>query len=152
MKRQINFKKILSLLFCLVLIAAIALGTTACDNKNGASSSAPDTSYTASDTVKTVGEGTTEFSLLVTDKDGNSTAFKVKTDKKTVGDALLDLKLIDGEEGQYGLYIKSVNGITADYDIDGTYWAFYVNGEYASTGVDTTEITEGTAYSLKVEK
>ena len=47
--------------------------------------------------------------------------------------------------------MKTVNGITADYDTDGVYWAFYVNGEYASTGVDSTPITQGDAYSLKVE-
>ena len=41
---------------------------------------------------------------------------------------------------------------TADYDVDQTYWAFYVNGEYASTGVDSTKIEEGAAYSFKVEK
>ena len=43
-------------------------------------------------------------------------------------------------------------GITADYDVDQTYWAFYVNGEYAMTGVDSTAIEEGVAYSLKIEK
>lgn len=45
-----------------------------------------------------------------------------------------------------------VNGIIADYDVDKTYWAFYINGEYAMSGVDTTKIEEGAAYSLKVEK
>ena len=48
--------------------------------------------------------------------------------------------------------MKTVNGITADYDVDQTYWAFYVNGEYATSGADTTAIEEGAAYSFKVEK
>ena len=52
----------------------------------------------------------------------------------------------------YGLYIKSVNGIVADYDVDATYWAFYINGEYAMTGVEMTPIAEGDSYLLKVEK
>ena len=47
--------------------------------------------------------------------------------------------------------MKTVNGITADYDTDGVYWAFYVNDEYATSGVDVTEITEGDSYALKVE-
>ena len=38
-----------------------------------------------------------------------------------------------------------------DYDKDGTYWAFYINGEYASTGVDSTTIKEGDSYSFKQE-
>ena len=49
-------------------------------------------------------------------------------------------------------YVKEVNGIIADYDVDGTYWAFYIDGEYASAGVDSTEITEGSIYMFKVEK
>lgn len=74
--------------------------------------------------------------------------FTVKTDKDTVGAALLEHGLISGDEGPFGLYIKVVNGITADYDKDQSYWAFYINGEYAPTGVDGTEITEGAIYQL----
>ena len=78
--------------------------------------------------------------------------FTIKTDKSTVGDALLENNLIAGEDGPYGLYIKVVNGITADYDVDQSYWAFYINGEYAMTGVDGTEITEGATYKLEYAK
>ena len=78
--------------------------------------------------------------------------FTVKTDKDTVGAALLEHGLISGEEGPYGLYVKAVNGITADYDVDKSYWAFYINGEYAMTGVDATDITEGTTYQLEYTK
>ncbi|MBE6693088.1 MAG: DUF4430 domain-containing protein [Ruminococcaceae bacterium] len=78
--------------------------------------------------------------------------FTVKTDKATVGEALQEQGIVEGEQGQYGLYIKKVNGITADYDIDQSYWAFYINGEYAMSGVDTTEITEGAVYKLEYTK
>ena len=78
--------------------------------------------------------------------------FTIKTDKDTVGAALLEHELIAGEESEYGLYVKVVNGITADYDTDQSYWAFYVNGEYATSGVDTTEITEGDTYQLAYTK
>jgi len=59
--------------------------------------------------------------------------------------------LIAGDTAEYGLYVKTVDGITVDYDTNGKYWAFYINGEYAMTGVDTTPITEGEEYSFKVE-
>lgn len=49
----------------------------------------------------------------------------------TVGKALLDQGVIAGEDSSYGLYVKTVNGTTLDYDTDGMYWAFYINGEYA---------------------
>ena len=69
-----------------------------------------------------------------------------------VGAALLKLGVIAGEDSDYGLYVKTVNGETADYDKDGAYWAFYVNGEYAMTGVDYTAPEAGTTYGFHVEK
>lgn len=78
--------------------------------------------------------------------------FTIHTDKDTVGAALLEHGLIDGEQGAYGLYVKVVNGMTADYDIDQSYWAFYVNGEYGMTGVDMTEIDENAVYQLAYTK
>jgi hypothetical protein len=78
--------------------------------------------------------------------------FTIHTDKDTVGAALLEHELISGEEGAYGLYIKVVNGIAADYDVDQSYWAFYVNNEYAMSGADLTEIDEGATYQLVYTK
>ncbi len=98
-----------------------------------------------------LGEGQTKIVVSVTDGEGNETLFDVYTDKATVGEALLEVELIAGEDGEYGLYVKTVNGIVADYDVDQTYWAFYIDGEYASTGVDTTPVEEGKTYGFKVE-
>ena len=50
------------------------------------------------------------------------------------------------------MYVKTVDGILADYETTGTYWAFYINGEYAMSGVDTTAIEAGASYEMKVEK
>ncbi|MBQ7660763.1 MAG: DUF4430 domain-containing protein, partial [Clostridia bacterium] len=80
------------------------------------------------------------------------TSFTVHTDKSTVGEALVDAGLIAGDMGPYGLYVKSVNGVRADYDKDGCYWAFYIDGEMAMQGVDATEIAAGVAYMFKIEK
>ena len=155
MKKTISLVKIQSVILSLVLYAAIALTMTACgelDNNSSANASPVTSSEGSKEDVKIIGEGKTSFVLKVTDLDGKSTDFTVKTDKKTVGDALLELNLIEGENAQYGLYIKSVNGIRADYEKDGTYWAFYIDGAYASSGVDTTDIEEGKTYELKVTK
>ncbi len=75
-----------------------------------------------------------------------------KEGEETVGDVLVREGLVSGEDSQYGLYVKTVNGITLDYDKDQMYWAFYVNGEYAMTGVDSTPIEEGAVYAFKPEK
>lgn len=149
--KMTSFGKKLSFIVCIVLIAAMALVTTGCnDNKNDIEeiSSVIATSLSEDNVI---GKGETSFNLTVTDADGNETEFTVNTDKKTVGDALIELDFISGDEGQYGLYVKTVNGITVDYDKDGKYWAFYVDGEYAMAGVDTTEIDKNAKYELKVE-
>lgn len=140
-------KKLLSMLLCMVLVVAMALFTTGC-GKDKPEGNTSDTEVEA----KVLGQGKTVFNFTVVDKDGNESAFEIHTDKTIVGDALMEHDLLAGDAGDFGLYVKSVNGITADYDVDGTYWAFYINGEYAMSGVDSTEITDGAAYTFKVEK
>ncbi len=155
-----NKKKLMSCILCMALIVATAQFTTGCSEKNSPSGSnlealdddtqqAGTGSYSGENNV--LGEGKTKFYFTVVDKEGNETGFEIHTDEETVGAALVGLELIAGENGQYGLYVKTVNGITADYDKDGVYWAFYVNGEYASTSVDATKIAEDEHYSFRVE-
>ncbi len=135
-----NCRKVISAFLAVVLVlilsACASSGKTTVSVKNG----------------ETLGQGATAFAVEVTDAAGARTSFTVKTDEKTVGAALQALNLISGEESSYGLYIKEVIGITADYDTDGTYWAFYIDGQYASTGVDMTDAQNGAVYGFAVEK
>lgn len=161
--KMTNAKKILSFPIILVLIAAMALCIVGCkgevESPNVSDSEVsvsekeePSQSEDAENVAITeIGEGKTVFNFTVVAPDGKETAFKVSTDKETVGEALLELGLIAGEQGDYGLYVKTVNGITLDYNKDGKYWAFYENGKYAMSGVDTTTISEGTSYAFKAE-
>lgn len=167
-KTNKQIHRLLSFILAFVLIAALALCSVGC-NDNGEKESPETPTSTATDggtatsdgtsesdttasdmTVK--GSGATMFYFNVVDGDGNTQKFEIHTDKTVVGDALLSLGLIEGEDGPYGLYVKKVNGITADYDVNGTYWAFYVDEEYGMTGVDMTEIVPGTTYAFKVSK
>ena len=152
--RFMSNKKMKSLLLCMMLIVAMAFTTVGCNNKKESSveESIAVVEETVENEVEVLGEGETMFLFIVVDKDGNETNYEIHTDKEVVGDALLDLELIAGEDGDFGLYVKTVNGITADYDVDQTYWAFYVDGEYAMSGVDATEIEDGVSYAFKVEK
>ena len=98
-------------------------------------------------------EGTkVSFTLIVVDGDGNETTHQIETTKTIVGEALFEEGIAKGEEGDYGLFITEVNGIYAEYNETGTYWSFYIDGEYAMTGVDKTDIVDGATYMLKVEK
>ena len=139
-------KKTLALILALVLCAAMTV-IAGCGVKKS------DGPYsTRIYKSGTIGSGSTEFTLQIVDKDSKEVDLKVKTDEATVGAALLKLEVIAGDESDYGLYVKCVNGTVADYDVDQTYWAFYINGEYAMTGVDATDVENGATYALKVEK
>lgn len=150
--KKTRFKRLLSFIVCSVLIAAMALFASGCsDNKDTGSnpSKEQDVNFQSEATVR--GKGAKIFTFTVTSTDGKETVYEIHTDKATVGEALLELELIAGEEGAYGLYVKTVDGITLDYDADGMYWAFYENDTYAAKGVDSTEITEGASYAFKPE-
>ena len=128
--------KVLSLILCFLLIAAQLSLTSGCVKKEA--------EETASETVKS-------FIFTSVDAEGNTVTIPLTSGKATVGEALLEEGIIAGEDGPYGIYVKTVNGKTYDYDTDGKYWAFYIDGEYAPSGVDKTPITQGTAYAFKAE-
>ena len=84
--------------------------------------------------------------------ESNSVTFTVKTDSEKLGDVLIEHKLVEGDMEQYGLYIKSANGIRADYNLDGAYWSLTQNGEYCMTGADQINISDGDHYELTYTK
>lgn len=131
----------------IVLVAVLALTTSGCSQP---SESPQNALGSIERTIQ--GEGQNTFDLDVVDLEGNTSCFEIHTDQEYVGDALLELKIIDGEPSEFGLFVKKVNDIEADYDKNQTYWAFYINGEYATSGVDTTKIEDNTTYMLKIEK
>ena len=95
------------------------------------------------------GSKTVQVEVKVEEK---SVTFTIKTDKETLGEALIEHSLVEGEDGDFGLYIKKVNGITADFNVDQSYWGFYKNGEMMMTGIDGTKIADGEHYELVYTK
>lgn len=158
-----NLKKIVTLL----LIAVMLFAFVACNNTPVKENPQNDGSvvqnvddgikkeglWTDATYVKdtSFGEGSKTLKVKV-EADGQSVIFTIKTDKETVGAALLEHSLIAGDESEYGLYVKVVNGIKADYDTDKAYWSFNKNGEYMMSGVDTTNFTDGEQYELVYTK
>ena len=141
-----SLRKWLAIIGCMVLIAGMALMTTGCGSKEETEAPAAESAQTAEVTV--MGDGATVFQFSVVDLEENETKFEIHTDETTVGAALLKLGLIEGEDGPYGLYVMKVNGIEAIDEEDGSYWAFYENGQYGMTGVDLTDIDPAVAYSF----
>ena len=132
-------KRFLSLLLILCLVLTLC----ACSKTK-----APDLWENALYTEDTeLGQGAKTVTVQVQAED-KTVNFTIHTDSATLGEALLEHGLVEGDMGEFGLYVKQVNGITADYDVDHTYWGFYSGGEYMMSGVDTTEISGGESYEL----
>ena len=152
-------KKTLKIIVTLLSLLLTVCMLTACGKMNAA----PATEQAAAaeksglwanaayDRDTSFGSGKTTLLVEVKAED-RSVTFTLKTDKETVGAALLEHGLIAGEEGEFGLYVKAVNGITADYDVDQSYWGFFKNGEMMMTGVDGEKIEDGGHYELVYTK
>ena len=143
------FTKILSLLVILALLAAMALTFTACTEEDTPTTDTKE--QTDTDNTPDTEDKKVEFTVEVTKADGTMKSFTFKSDKKNVGDALIAEGLIEGEEGKYGWFITKVDGEYHKWEDDGKYWAFYIDGEYANTGVSETPITAGATYAFRAE-
>lgn len=137
-------KQILILISALVLCLCLA----ACSGDTETKSVWTGASYTEDTTI---GDGSKSFEFDVTAED-KTVSFVINTDKKTVGEALEECGIIEGEEGPYGLYVKVVNGIEADYDKTKAYWSFTKDSAPMQTGVDGEEIQDGTRYGAVYTK
>lgn len=144
MRKQL--KTICLVMFIVMLTAAMATMMNSCGKGETKETEAP------ADTTATEATGEKSFTVVVVGKDGKETTFNYKTDKKTVGEVLAAEGLIEGTNSEYGLMVTKVNGESADYNTDGAYWAFYIGDAYADTGVDSTDIADGTTYKFVYTK
>lgn len=141
MKNKIT--QISALFLCLLML----LSFCACGGKEESSDLWENATYTEDTTI---GQGKNTVYLTVAAQE-KEIVLTVLTDETNLGKALSNLDIISGEEGPYGLYIKKVNGMTADYDTDSTYWAFYQNDEMMTKGIDLTEFESGDSFKLARE-
>ena len=96
-------------------------------------------------------EGTKQITIEVIGKEKNSTTDELKTDAEYLRQAMEEAEglTFEGDESEYGLMVNTVNGETADYSTDGSYWSFYVNGEYCNYGIDTQPVEDGDAFKIE---
>ncbi len=94
------------------------------------------------------GNGTEKsVTLTVVHADGASKDIPVKSAKETLGEALVEAKVISGEDGPYGLYVTTVDGETADQDKE-QWWCLTRGGEGVNTGVDSTPFEDGDVFEF----
>lgn len=89
--------------------------------------------------------GAKHVEIAVIHADGSSKDFSLDTDAETLRAALDELGIIEGDEGEYGLYVTAVDGESADADAQ-QWWCFTKGGEMLMTGVDNTMIQDGEHY------
>ena len=95
-------------------------------------------------------KGAKTITVDIVTPDGDSTkttTVTIHTDAEYLRGALDQEKLIEGTESEYGIYIKTVNGITANED-NQEWWCITKGGETLFTGADTTPIADGDHYEL----
>ena len=94
-------------------------------------------------------EGAKTVTLEVIHGDGRTASFTIHTDAENLRSALEQIDgLIAGEESSYGLMVYTVDGETADWDRDQSWWCLTKGGEWMNTGVDDTVIADGDIYEF----
>lgn len=123
-------KKFLAVAFVALLVAAMALAYVTFSEKPAA--------------------GEKDITIEVVMSDGTASVYEVNTDAEYLIGAMEDADglTFEGEEGIYGMSVSTVNGIRADYTLDGAYWGFYVNGEYCNYGVSQQPVEDGDAFRI----
>jgi len=96
-------------------------------------------------------EGNKSITIEVIGKEADSIVYELHTDVEYLRQAMdeADGLTFSGEESEFGLMIDSVNGETADFNADGAYWSFYVNGEYCNYGIDTQPVYDGDQFLIE---
>ena len=90
--------------------------------------------------------GAKTVSVIVDDGSTQKT-FRIRTDAEYLRGALDEKKLIEGTEGEFGMYVTTVNGKTAD-EANQEWWCFTKNGEMLMTGVDETPVADGDQFEI----
>ena len=143
------------MLLALIFVLSSAFALVACLDENGDANESTEAPATTEEKELEIAEDSNliTITLEVVYPDGSSKEFTIATDpENNLRKALEGEGLIAGEEGPYGLYVKVVDGVTADYDVDQSYWSLSKDGEMLMTGVDTTPIADGDHFELTYTK
>lgn len=100
---------------------------------------------------ETVAGGKT-VTIEIVHKDGTVKKLEYTTEAEYLADLLLEKELVTGYASEeYGFTIESVDGVTADWNVDGAYWALYEGEEYATSSAAGIVLLDGGVYRLVYE-
>ena len=128
--------KVISILLAVLLVCGIFAGCAGANN-----------SQQPSNGSSAVAAAVKNITVTVVHGDGTSKDFPIAAAGETLREALEQENLVEGEDGQYGLFIKTVDGETVD-GANQEWWCLTKDGEMPNTGVDGVKIADGDVYEL----
>ena len=132
-----------ALLLIFFLTFAACSGNETSSNKASATESL---SQVSSQQDRSINAETKKIKLTIV-YDDDAETFDISTDANNLRAALEQEGLIKGDESEFGLFVTSVNGITADADKQ-EWWCLTKSGEMWNYGVDDTEISDGDVFEF----
>lgn len=95
--------------------------------------------------------GSKDITINVIDDTQAVTVYQLTTDAEYLRQAMDEAEglTFSGTESEFGLMVDTVNGVVADYNTNGAYWSFMVNGEYCNYGIDTQPVMNGDEFSIE---
>jgi len=98
-------------------------------------------------------EGSKSITIEVVNSKQESKIYELNTDAEYLQEAMDEAQGLEyeGYESEFGFTTTSVNGEVADFNVDSSYWSFYVNGEYCNYGISTQPVEDGDAFKIVYE-
>lgn len=95
--------------------------------------------------------GNKSITIEVMNDKQERTTYELNTDAEYLRQAMEEAEglTFSGAESEYGMMVDTVNGVKADYNENGAYWGFYVNGDYCNYGIDDQPILDGDVFSIE---
>ena len=91
--------------------------------------------------------GTKNIDVIVIHADQTENTFSYETNAEYLGEVLLENELAEGDITDYGLFISTVDGETADNSKQ-QWWCITKGGESVTTGADNLPIADGDCFEL----
>ena len=131
MEQKTNNKKTLLYVgIAIVLVALIAVFAIVYGNSN-----------------KPAAAGSKTITVRIITGESETVTKTIQTDAEFLRGALEQENLVQGDESEFGLFVKTVNGVTVD-EAQQQWWCFTKGGETVNTGVDDTPIADGDTFEI----
>lgn len=155
-------KKITALLLAILTFALIFTGcssdkeetvnTTKAVSQDGTKADEKDFAFP--DDLTILGDEDSKYSFIfkAVHKDGKETSFGIRTNKETIGEALVEADLLGGREESTGYVVYTIDHVKHDHNTEGFYWVLYIDGELAEVDVMKTAIENGSTYEFICER